>query len=127
MIIWSHQIKDKKTHNHNQNVTTTTTSYMIQDTKMRISNIGHINIISDDELGRKISEMKNKMNSSLVLLQTQSNEAMDLMETANERYKYAKEQLRNERERANHFQGKGENLQKKLIENHNMLFEMFEQ
>ena len=126
--------RQKTTPPNNNNIMlmnqSTISSYTIQETKMRISatrNIRHFNTMSDEELNRKISMMKNKVNRTLSLLQAQSNETMDLMEVANERYLYTKQQLKQERERANHFQAKNENLQKKLIENHNMLFKIFEQ
>merc|ERR1712228_317372 len=82
--------------------------------------------MSDEELGRKINTMRNKMNRTMQTLTSQCNEALDLMEVANERYKYMKQQQQQERDRANQFQGKVENLQKAMIANHNLLFKMFE-
>ena len=67
------------------------------------------------------------MSRTLSLLQNHSREAVDLMEVANERYLYSKQQAKHESERANHFQGRVDNLQKKLIENHNSLFKMFDE
>jgi len=108
--------------------TPNTMSFIMQDTKISISNIKrHFNTISDEELCRQVASIKTKMNRTISLLKKQSAEAMDLMEVANARYLYTKQQLKEERERANHFQGKVDNLQKKLIENHNMLFKMFDE
>ena len=101
--------------------------HFISDSKMRIQNVRSYTTMSDEELGRKISTMRNKMNRTITQLTKECNEALDLMEVANERYLYMKQQQQQERDRANHFQEKVENLQKKMIENHNMLFKMFEQ
>ena len=103
-------------------------SFMVQDTKMRIiSNLRHFNTMSDEELHSKICTMRNKMNRTINSLQNQCSETLDLMEVAHQRYLYSKQEHKQQRDRANHYQSKVESLQKKLIENHNMLFKMFEQ
>eukprot|EP01083_Nonionella_stella_P304308 1056841_1 len=92
----------------------------------RMNNLQHLSRMSDEELCRKISEMRHKNNQILAQLQSQMNETSDLMEIANERYLYTKQQYEKERERANRAQTKNQNLQKQLIQNHQMLFKMFE-
>ena len=101
--------------------------YMQDETKFRITNhVRHFHTMSDDELSRKISEVKNKMKRTLSLLNKQTQESEQLMSVANDRYLYTKQQFKEQSARANDYQEKVDNLQKKLIENHDMLFKMFD-
>lgn len=119
-------------HPHKRQKITTPTlhqqhKFTLQDTKMRINrNIRHFNTMSDDELCRQISEMKNNMHRSVSSVQKQSKQAMDLIQITNERYLSTKQQLTIETQRANHFQMKFESLSKQMIQHQNALFKIME-
>merc|ERR1712096_206730 len=86
----------------------------------------HGGTMSDDELGRSISEIRTKMNETIKRLQSQTADALNLMEIANKRYMYAKQQHEDERQRAEYLQNKVDKIQARFIEDHNIVNKMFD-
>merc|ERR1711897_114412 len=52
--------------------------FTMSDNKLRLQNVRSFNTMSDEELGRKIATMRNKMNRTMTQLTNQCSESLDL-------------------------------------------------
>ncbi len=76
---------------------------------------------------KKSENKRRKLNETFRQLQSQINETLDITERANERYLEAKKEEKQQRQRANVFQTKNEDLHQKLKQNHTVLLKMFDE
>lgn len=74
-----------------------------------------------------MNKNKYELTQTLKLLEIQTQELFDLIEIVHERYSFEKKKVSDEQERANHFEQQNKNLYNTLIQQHETVFELFEQ